>query len=333
MTQRKKLTAVPSSKKSRNIPFLRLSLSFLVVSASLLFFYFKTGLQPVDPNGQPRPFVINQGENLSIIATRLEKNNLIKNRFAFIFLTYNKGFQTRLQAGSFTLSSAFAPHQILTTLTTGRQDYWLKITEGWRLEQIKLYLQDLGFTKQETALLAKEKEGVFFPDSYLIPKDYTMQNILPIIDKNYQQKLNEAQKNTTTTLTAHQALILASIIEREARTAKSKQQISGVLHNRLDIGMALQVDATVQYATDSQTIPKKYWQPITRSDLSIVSPFNTYQHPGLPPFPICNPGFDSLHAAFHPIPSLHLYYITGNDNLMHYATTLEGHNANISKYL
>jgi len=106
------------------------------------------------------------------------------------------------------------------------------------------------------------------------------------------------------------------------------------LLNRLSINMALQVDATVQYARDSQIPhPKVFWQPITKKDLNIDSPFNTYKYPGLPPQAICNPGYDSLYAVFHPIKSDYLYYLTGKDNKMHYAKTLHQHHANIAKYL
>ncbi len=336
MIKNQKHTAVPSSKKSRPNPFFQILPSLLTISVFLLlltFFYLKNGLQPADPNGETRAFVVNQGEGLSTIIKRLDKNGLIKNPLSFTLLAYKQGMQTNLQAGSFNLSPAFTPQQMLKTLTTGRQDYWLKITEGWRLEEVETYLESLGFEKEEIAILTKIEEGALFPDSYLVPRDYTLENILPLIDKNYQKKLKEAKAGGTATLTDQEALILASIIEREARTLKSKQLISGVLQNRLDIGMALQADATVQYAKDSKIIPQKYWQPITRADLAFDSLFNTYLQPGLPPAPICNPGFDSLYAAFHPTPSDYIYYITGNDNLMHYSTTLEGHNANISEYL
>jgi len=98
--------------------------------------------------------------------------------------------------------------------------------------------------------------------------------------------------------------------------------------------MALQLDATVQYARDSQNKNiKDYWQPISKSDLSINSSYNTYKNPGLPPKPICNPSYNSLFAAFHPTDSDYFYYITGNDSLMHYAKTLSEHNTNIAKYL
>ena len=97
--------------------------------------------------------------------------------------------------------------------------------------------------------------------------------------------------------------------------------------------MPLQVDAAVQYGRDSIVKPSKYWLPLTKTDLQINSPFNTYQNRGLPPTPICNPGLDSLFAAQNPLPSDNLYYISGSDGLMHFASTLADHNQNIAKYL
>ena len=337
MTLRKKLTAVHSSKKSKKTPFFpRLLLILLGLFALLLLFssiFFYRGLQPVDPNGEEKPFVVNQGDSLYIIASRLEKNGFIKNKFVFFILTYQQGLQNKLQAGSFNLSLSSTLKETIKTLSVGRQDYWLKVTEGWRIEEIKQYLLGLGFQKEELALLRKETEGTFFPDSYLVPKDYTLENILPLFEANFQEKITLAQEDKTSSLSQQQGLILASIIEREARTLETKQMISGILQNRLKIGMALQTDANVQYAKDSQNIPEEYWQPIYKADLSIDSLYNTYLYPDLPPGPICNPGSNSLYAAFHPTSSDYLYYITGNDNKMYYATTLEGHNANIKKHL
>jgi UPF0755 protein len=97
--------------------------------------------------------------------------------------------------------------------------------------------------------------------------------------------------------------------------------------------MPIQSDVTVQYARDSKRKPVKYWEDLAAADISIISPFNTYKNRGLPPSPICNPGYDSIYAAFHPTESDYIYYLTGNDNQMHYATTLEEHNTNIAKYL
>jgi UPF0755 protein len=97
--------------------------------------------------------------------------------------------------------------------------------------------------------------------------------------------------------------------------------------------MALQVDATVQYARDSQSKPEKYWSPLSSSNLQIKSAYNTYQNPGLPPAPICNPGADSINAALNPTASDYIFYITGNDGQMYYAKTLSQHNQNIANHL
>ena len=237
------------------------------------------------------------------------------------------GLNKKIQAGTFKLSPSLSTPEVVAKLSKGGvTDYWLKIIDGTRVEENILSFPE------GTSLVGKE--GYLFPDSYLIPQNYTADQIFEIIKSNFDQKFTEAKINTTNTkMTDKQILIFASIIEREARTLKSKQEVSGVLLNRLEIDMALQVDASVQYARDSKNKPADYWKQLNSADLSIVSPFNTYQNKGLPPSPICNPGYDSIYAAFHPIKSNYLYYITGNDNQMHYAATLEEHDSNIAKYL
>ncbi|MDD4106526.1 MAG: endolytic transglycosylase MltG, partial [Candidatus Shapirobacteria bacterium] len=127
----------------------------------------------------------------------------------------------------------------------------------------------------------------------------------------------------------------ASLLEREGRSLESKQMIAGIIINRLNLGMPLQIDATVLYVRDNQNkLIDKYWQlPITKTDIQLDSPFNTYKNQGLPPRPICSPGYNSLFAAFHPTDSDYIYYITGNDGKMYYAKTLDEHNSNIAKYL
>ena len=104
--------------------------------------------------------------------------------------------------------------------------------------------------------------------------------------------------------------------------------------NRLNSNMPLQSDVTVQYARDTQRKPAKYWVDLAAADIkSIVSPYNTYQNTGLPPAPICNPGYDSIYAAFHPTESDYIFYLTGDDGVMYYAKTLSEHNTNITNHL
>ena len=303
-----------------------LTLSITVVFAGI-FSYLRINSAPVSTNKTNIMFVINNGESLKTIAQNLEKNSLIKNKYSFLLYSYNLGLNKKIQAGTFRLSPSFSTQEIITKLSKGGVcDYWLKIIEGSRIEEVKhLFPKNTSF---------KNLEGQLFPDSYLIPEYYTGDQVLDVIKSNLDKKFAEAKVNSTNKkLTDQEILVLASIIEREARTLKSKQEVAGVLMNRLNIGMALQVDASIQYAKDSSTNPSDYWKPVSSTDLSINSPFNTYKNPGLPPSPICNPGYNSLYAAFHPIESNYIYYITGTDNLMHYATSLDEHNLNISKYL
>ncbi len=284
------------------------------------FFYFRSAPSPTDST--PREFTVNQGDSLAQIASRLEDNHYIRNRFVFIALSYYHGLNRRLQAGIFKLSPSLSASEVIFKLSSGgSRDYWLKILAGSRIEEVDPPIP--GVT-----------EGRLFPDNYLIPEEFTPSQILEIVTKNFNQKFQEAKKDPTSALTDDQALILASLLEREARLKSTKQMIAGILLNRLKIGMALQVDATVQYARDSRLPhPKDYWLPITRSDLKISSSYNTYLNPGLPLGPICNPGLDSLYAAFHPTPSDYLFYVTDDQGLIHYAQTLDEHNANIAKYL
>lgn len=294
--------------------------TFFVLIVTGYFYYYNS--QAVSTNSETKNFVINPGDGADMIATRLEANGLIRNKFIFLFVARVNKLSGNLRAGMFKLSPAMSPLEVIKELTTGgNHDYWVQIIGGQRLEEIDIEFQ-------------KDLEGYIFPDSYLIPKDYTPANIYTLISKNFSKQFTRAKEGATNLkLNDKQAVILASLLEREARSLVSKQNVAGILLNRLDINMALQLDATVQYARDTIKNPTKYWLPITKNDLVIDSKYNTYIHPGLPPTPICNPGYDSLYAVFHPIVSDNLFYITGNDNQMHYAKTLDEHNLNISKYL
>lgn len=293
---------------------------------------FISGSSPVDITGtQKKVFIVNQGDGVNSIANRLQDNGLIKNKYIFIIHAYILGLTQKLQAGSFELSPSLSTSALATQLSKGgRLDVWIKIIDGQRNEEINQSL----FDHKEFLIAAKSKQGYLYPDSYSIPKTATLDQLFSIINANFTSKLSQIKANSNPELNDHELLILASLIEREARTLSSKQYVAGILLNRLKIGMALQVDATVQYARDSKfPAPKNYWSLLAKKDLTIISPYNTYLIPRLPPTPICNPGYDSLYAAYHPIDSDYLFYITGNDNKMHYATTLDQHNTNIAKYL
>lgn len=288
------------------------------------FLYFSFRAPSTDTT--KKVFVINQGEGLLTIATRLEKNQFINNRYVFAFYSRLLGLNQKIQAGTFYLTTSEPlPDLIQKLVRGGSTDYWLKIIPGTRIEQFS--------PSAEFTAAAKEFEGQLFPDSYLIPQDYSPTNILAVIAKNFDEKLLEAKLDATTKLSDSQTLIMASLLEREAKTLADKKNIAGILINRLNAKMPFQVDATVQYAKDSLNDPEKYWKPITKTDLNIISPFNTYKNLGLPPAPICNPGLDSLIAAYHPTNSDYFYYINDSQGIIHYAKNLSDHNANVAKYI
>lgn len=312
-----------------------LALFFIIIGASLSFF-INSNITPVSSDTKNKIFVVNEGDGIQIISQNLKKNSFIKNEYAFSIYAFITRQNKKLQSGTFRLSSSLSVPEIIKKLSSGGvSDYWLKIIDGVRVEEIsELFPDGLSFTSQDFVNKYKNKEGYFFPDSYLIPSYYNLDQTVEVVILNFDKKLAQAKEGSTSALIDEDNLILASLLEREGKSLESKQMIAGIINNRLNLGMPLQIDATVQYAKDSLNKNiTNYWQTVTKQDLQINSPFNTYKNQGLPPRPICNPGYNSLFAAFHPTNSDYFYYITGNDGKMYYAKTLDEHNSNVAKYL
>ncbi len=296
-------------------------LGLLLVIFGVLFALYSYYLQPLSTSAKKINFAVNTGDSVKSIAARLEDNGYIKSKYVFIIHSRLLGLAGKLQAGNFRLSSAQSTSDIIRTLSEkGTKDIWIRIPEGSRNEEL-----DLPYNKDE--FLIKSKTGKLFPDSYLVPDFYSLDEFLSMVDKNYLEKtkgLNISESD----------LILASLVEREGQTLDDKKIIAGILKNRLEAGIALQVDASAQYARDSmRPLPRKFWTPPTQKDLKISSPYNTYIKPGLPPSPICNPSLNSLIAVTSPTPSDFLFYIHDPSGEPHYAKTLIEHNQNIAKYL
>lgn len=201
-----------------------------------------------------------------------------------------------------------------------------------------------GFTRREAAiqvatalpgisiedfLTASEgQEGYLFPDTYFFQPGIDAASIVAVMRKNFDTKLALLSREyASTEQTISEIVTMASIIEKEARTAADMRLVAGILSNRLRLGMPLQVDAVFGYIFNRPT-----YSP-SPADLRVDSPYNTYTHIGLPPGPINNPGLESLEAAMNPAETDYLYYLTGNDGLMHYAKTYAGHQANLRTYL
>jgi UPF0755 protein len=204
------------------------------------------------------------------------------------------------------------------------------LPEGFTIEEFAELASTslVDFDKELFIELGKGKEGYFFPDTYYLPNDFTAEELVELLSETYVQKTADlSEKIEAHSLTESEIIILASIIEREANTEESMRTVSGILQNRLEIGMALQADATMEYVLNRPL------HQLEAGDLEIDSPYNTYLYRGLPPTPIGNPGLMAINAVLNPIESDFFYYLTDEDGNFYYAETFDEHRDNIDKYL
>jgi UPF0755 protein len=276
----------------------------------------------------------------------------------------------RIRSGGYIIDKEKGQLSIIISLIRGPQMEWVVIPEGYRKEQIAERLaRSLGWTDEEksswinvtTASNPDYYEGVYFPDTYLIPKNETGEQVRKRLVNRFEEKFSDySVKFAIEDIKWTTALKVASIVEREAKGKDDKAIIAGIIWNRLDKGMQLGVDATIQYIRDTEKhygseecsdtdkdcyqsyiLGKKvsysggddWWSPISVMDKQIDSEYNTYKNKGLPPFPICSPGIDSIVAVLSPAETDCLYYLHDRDGMIHCSATYEEHQENIDKYL
>lgn len=307
----------------------------LLIAVALTGFWWNNGLLPADSaNKTPTIFVIKQGEGVREIANRLKTQGLIRDPIVFFLFTRFQGLDKQIQAGDFRINPSLTAPEIAGNLTHGTLDIWVTFPEGQRAEEIVATLKEKIPSFQESWKQALvENEGYLFPDTYLIPRDADKNLILSLFKNNFQAKYDSVKSTKTTTLSDPEIIIVASIIEREAIFDADRPTVASVIVNRLNLGMALQIDPTVQYAVGFQTDTKSWWKKeLTVDDLKINSPYNTYKNPGLPIGPISNPGLSAIKAALNPADSEYLYYYSDKKGHLHFGKTLQDHQANIKKY-
>jgi UPF0755 protein len=285
-------------------------------------------------NQAPQIFIVKDGEGVREISNNLKAKGLIKDPIVFFLYTRMMGLDKQIQAGDFRLNPAMNMSQVASNLTHGTLDIWVTIPEGLRAEEIADILKTKvpNYNESWRAVL-DANEGYLFPDTYLIPRDADVNTIVNLMRGNFDKKYASVKDSKTTTLTDAQTITLASIIEREAMFAQDRPLVASVFINRLNIGMALGSDPTVMYALGYQGDTKTWWKKdLTADDLLINSPYNTRKNAGLPPTAISNPGLSSIQAALAPAKTNYMYFFADSKGHLHFATTLEGHNANIAKY-
>jgi UPF0755 protein len=243
--------------------------------------------------------------------------------------------------GAYKISTGWTSAQLLQVLSGKPYMKWVVIPPGLRKEEIAALLAStLGWTKKQTTTwITKDTttkpeytEGVYFPDTYLIPVVETPAAVATRLISKFNENFTPyLPQFTAKDIKWTSALTLASIVQREAANATDMPLVAGILWNRLNQGMELDADSTLQYVRGNTG--SGWWAPITVADKKIDSPFNTYEHTGLPPHPISNPGLDAINAVLNPTTTDCLYYLHDRNHVIHCAVTYAEQEANITQYL
>ncbi len=311
-------------------------------------------------------FVVVAGEKTDVIIAHLKEKGIVRSATLFKMALAKSGLSTKLQPGTYDLRYAVDFDGVIRKLAAGgvaANEKVLLVKEGWNLRDINDALTKLGFAggdlyrvtgmpavdartyNSDKAPRAKDfssdfpflkdkplyvsLEGFLFPDTYRLFKDATAEQVTRKMLENFDRKLTPelreriaAQKRTV-----FEVVTLASVIEREVQADDDRRKVADIFWRRLERGMALQADSTVNYATG------KGLASVTLDDTKYVSPYNTYKYPGLPLGPICNPGLSAIEAAVSPTPNDAWFFLTGKNGKVYYARTLQEHVSNKAKYM
>ncbi len=274
-----------------------------------------------------------------VVAAQLQQAGLVKNAWAFqVAFGLHKG---NIQAGGYLLSPSMNAWQAARVLSQPPALRWAVIPEGLRKEEIAAILakaldwssaQEQEWIATDTAQNPDYIEGVYFPDTYLIPITDTPAQVAQRLIAKFEEKFAPyAKEAIAQNIRWVTVLRLASIVQREAAGKSDMPLVAGILWNRLLKNMKLQVDSTVQYARGNTG--KGWWAPISVADEKIDSPYNTYLYAGLPPHPIDNPGLDAINAVLNPAKTDCMYYLHDTAGQIHCAVTYQEHLKNIQTYL
>lgn len=324
-------------------------LAALVVVALALML----GSGPVSGDKTPVRVVIAQGASARSISHTLSDNRLIRSPLVFLLSCTMSGSSGKLKPGVYELNQTMSAPTIIKHLVAGDTiESWVTIPEGKTLREIADILEakhlvdaneflaltiDSSYRLTGTTFVSGDNlEGYLFPDTYLIERGTSPEQVIEMMLGNFERKVLSKNKNEIARFSAnrlgadgfneglHKVLIVASLVEREARIPADRPKIAAVILNRLAKGMRLEVDATVTYELGQSRANKA---KVYFSDLRRDTPYNTYMHAGLPPAPICNPGLASIRATLEPAATDDLYYVAKPDGSHIFTKTLHEHNA------
>jgi UPF0755 protein len=309
---------------------------FLIFSFGTLFVIAAVGIwwlnEPPRTVQYPQSFTVTPGEGARAISADLATRNIVRSETLLNLILAGFFDPTTIKASTYVIESPMTTFDIASKLIEG--DFGNDLVrfthiEGESVDKLAVAAAELPNINQDVFIaLARPYEGRLFPDTYFIRDDFTEQELVNLLVQSFNEAIAplEAAINASA-YELDEILILASIIEREANSEESMRLVASVFQNRIEIGMPLQADASIEYILD------KPLSELTPVDLDIDSPYNTYINPGLPPTPIGNPGLQAITAVLEPIPSDYFYYLTDESGVFHYAETYDQHLRNIDRYL
>ena len=289
---------------------------------------------------------IREGLSTAEIAERLAEKGVIASSLKFRLLARFYDYDDKFRPGSYTFTADMEDDEVFAKLLTGeKRTVRFTVPEGFGVKEIAERLYSLDLVDKDDFLKAaadfapydymgKRKnvfyaaEGFLFPDTYTVESDVEIEEILDLLARTFDEKLTPSMRTQAEKmgLSVYDLITLASLVEREVRFPEDRPIVAQVFLKRLKLNMPLQTDATLQYLMDS---PK---EDLSIEDTQIDSPYNTYQHTGLPPGPIANPGMASIEAVLHPADTDYLYFVADRRGHNHYSFTYEEHLNLVNQY-
>lgn len=316
------------------------ALLICAAAAGGLAWYARTPLTPPAPQME---ITLEEGATLKTLAAQLQSQHVVQSAWLFTLLGRLTGQASQLRAGTYLIEGAITPWQLYTMIREGRSlRSSVRFIEGWNLAEVRLALNNAADLRHDTAAMSDAQlaaaldiheptpEGLLFPDTYFYAPGSSDLDILRRAHDLEQQKLAAAWATRAPGLpyqSPYQALVMASLIEKETAQGDERPLIAAVFLNRLRLNMKLQTDPTVIYGMGS-----RYDGKLTRADLETDTPYNTYTRYGLPPTPIALASDASLQAALHPAVSPALYFVARGDGTHQFSDTLAQHNAAVYRY-
>jgi len=311
------------------------------------FIHFRT-YNTVSDNIVPEQFVVAKGDDIITIGSKLATQDLVANRIYFYYYAWKNKLRGSIDAGNYLITPKSSIADIVYKMTTGdavkhiKKDVKITFPEGWTIKQMANRLNENNLAGDAFSYLAynpmpelyteypflqenKSLEGYLFPDTYFFMPDATAEDVVRKMLDNFDIKVDEGRRKiiADSGKSLHDTIIFASIIEGEVPSGADRQIVAGVFKNRLDIGIALQSDATIDYIKGVSELKH------TQADIEIDSPYNTYKYPGLPRGPINNPSLKSIDAAIAPADTDYMYFLNNVETgETVFSKSLDEHNIN-----